>query len=94
MGEILYILLEPGVEISDISGLAEPTQEAYDQSQLIVRTYYSSVQPEKKEETEKMIKNGTARIVICTDAMSLGVDIRDILRIPQWGIRPSISLSG
>ncbi|HEU0046041.1 MAG TPA: DEAD/DEAH box helicase, partial [Nitrososphaera sp.] len=38
-----------------------------------VRTYYSAIQTEKREETEGLVKTGQARIVFATEAMSHGV---------------------
>ena len=51
-----------------------------------IRTYYSSIDDPKKAETISFIRGGEARIVVCTDALSLGVDIPDIERVIQWGV--------
>jgi superfamily II DNA/RNA helicase len=52
----------------------------------VIRTYYSSIDEPKKTETLEFIKGGIARITICTDALSLGVDIDDIKSVIQWGV--------
>lgn len=51
-----------------------------------IRPYYSSIDAKKKKETRHMLENGESRIVVCTDSMSLGIDIRDIERVIQWGV--------
>ena len=61
-------------------------------SSMIIRTYYSSIDDEKKEATIRLFKNGRAFLVIATDAMSLGVDISDIERVIQWGITERLTL--
>ena len=58
-----------------------------------VRTYYSSIQAEKKAETETLFKSGLARLVFATDAMSHGVDFGDIEVVIQWGMEPHLSLN-
>jgi superfamily II DNA/RNA helicase len=59
----------------------------------VIRTYYSSTDEVKKAETLKMIKSGEARIVLCTDSLSLGVDIRDIEIVVQWGVTGRLLLN-
>ena len=61
-------------------------------SSTIIRTYYSSIDDEKKEATIRLFRNGQALLTIATDAMSLGVDIPDIERVIQWGITERITL--
>ena len=53
-------------------------------SLTLLRTYYSSIDDEKKERTINLLRNGKAILSICTDAMSLGVDISNIERVIQW----------
>ena len=61
-------------------------------SSMIIRTYYSSIDDEKKEATIRLFRDGRAFLVIATDAMSLGVDISDIERVIQWGITERLTL--
>jgi hypothetical protein len=56
----------------------------------VVRTYYASIDEPKKERTQEYISNGTARFVICTDSLSLGVDFSNIERVIQWGVNEKI----
>lgn len=57
-----------------------------------IRTYYSSTDELMKQSTISLIKNGEARLTVCTDSMSLGVDIRDIMRVIQWGVNDKLNL--
>jgi Helicase conserved C-terminal domain len=61
-------------------------------SSTTIRTYYSSIDDEKKEATINLFRNGQALLTIATDAMSLGVDISDIERVIQWGITERLTL--
>ena len=56
------------------------------ESRKIIRTYYSSIDVAMKLKTHELIQKGIARLVICTDSMSLGVDFDAIQRVIQWGI--------
>jgi Helicase conserved C-terminal domain len=57
-----------------------------------IRTYYSSIDQPMKQRTYELIKNGEARLIICTDSMSLGVDVSDIMRVIQWGVNEKLDL--
>jgi Helicase conserved C-terminal domain len=57
-----------------------------------IRTYYSSIDDQKKEATIRLFRNGEAQMTIATDAMSLGVDISDIERVIQWGVTERLTL--
>jgi superfamily II DNA helicase RecQ len=60
--------------------------------QVLVRTYYATLDQEKKLETEKLVENGQAKIVICTDSLSLGVDFSNIDRVIQWGVDDKLTM--
>jgi len=58
----------------------------------VVRTYYSSIDDEKKDATIRLFRNGEALVTVATDAMSLGVDISNIERVIQWGVTERLTL--
>src|SRR5579859_2018464 len=58
----------------------------------VIRCYYLCIDAPTKEETHRLIECGDARIVICTDAMSLGVDFPDIEKVIQWGVDDKLDL--
>ena len=58
-----------------------------------VRTYYSAIQNEKREERENLVKTGQARIVFATEAMSHGVDFSDLEVVIQWGMEPHLTIN-
>jgi len=58
----------------------------------VIRAYYSSIDAKKKKETRNLLENGESRIVVCTDSMSLGINIRDIARVIQWGVDEKLDL--
>ena len=62
-------------------------------STVTIRTYYASIDAKKKRETRDLLESGSARIVVCTDSMSLGINIPDILRVVQWGVNEKLDLN-
>jgi hypothetical protein len=58
----------------------------------LIRTYYSSIDEKKKVETQRLVIDGRARIVVCTDSMSMGVDFPMIGRVIQWGVDEKLTL--
>ena len=60
--------------------------------EVLIRTYWASIDDAKKTRTYNNIRNGTARIAVCTDAFGLGINIPDIERVIQWGVTPRLSL--
>jgi len=62
-------------------------------TKVLVRTYYSSIDLPMKQKTHELIESGDARIVICTDSLSLGVDFPDIERVIQWGVDEKLDLN-
>lgn len=59
---------------------------------VVIRTYYSSIDDPKKDRTQRLVLSGRARIVVCTDAMSMGVDFPNIERVIQWGVDAKVNL--
>jgi superfamily II DNA/RNA helicase len=59
----------------------------------LVRTYYSSTDSRTKAKTLELFKNGDTRIVIATDAFSLGVNVKDIECAIQWGVTNKLTLA-
>jgi superfamily II DNA/RNA helicase len=58
----------------------------------LVRTYYASIDKEQKLRTERLVANGNARFVVCTDSLSLGVDFSGIDRVIQWGVTEKLTM--
>ena len=69
-----------------------PAEERH-KAKEIIRMYHAGLSPDIKEEIQNWFFEGKTRIIICTDAMSLGVDFPDILRVIQWGIDGKLTLS-
>jgi len=59
---------------------------------MFIRTYWASIDDEGKNETLKDLRNGRTRIVLCTDAFSLGVNVRDIDLVIQWDINEKLTI--
>lgn len=59
---------------------------------VFVRTYWASIDDESKSATLADFKSGRTRIVLATDAFSLGVNIHDIDLIIQWDINEKLTI--
>ena len=61
-------------------------------SDILIRTYWGSIDEEKKKATHSDIKSGRSRITICTDAFGLKVNIKDIQWVIQWDVNEKLSI--
>jgi len=58
-----------------------------------VECYYGSLDAAKKVEILQNIMSGKTRIVICTDAFGMGIDVPDIGVVIQWHLTPRCSMT-
>jgi len=58
---------------------------------VVVRTHWISIDEERKTETLRDLRSRT-RIVLCTDAFSLGVNISDIDFVFQWDVTEKLTM--
>ena len=65
--------------------------EAFDKEQT-VRAYSSPLDEGSKNRTMDGILDGTVRLVTCTDALGMGVDLQNVDRVCQWKLNSDISL--
>jgi hypothetical protein len=59
----------------------------------VIRTYYGSLDDYSKPDTLEGIKDGRTRIIICTDAFGLGVNVPDIDRVIQWDVTETLNIN-
>ena len=59
----------------------------------IVRTFYADLDPHEKIKILEDFMNGDIRILICTNAAAMGVNIPDIKRVIQWKIFDFLTLA-
>ena len=52
----------------------------------VIRVYNSSISDKAREQYQREMKQGIVRIMICTDALGMGVDIRIVNRVIQWDV--------
>lgn len=64
-----------------------------DNPNIIVRVYYGSIDSRRKRKILDQLRSGRTRIVVCTDAFGMGVDIDDIKRIIQWQVDSKFTIS-
>lgn len=59
----------------------------------IVRTFYADLDPDEKIKILENFMNGDIRILICTDAVGMGINIPDIKRVIQWKVFDLLTLA-
>jgi superfamily II DNA helicase RecQ len=91
---IFYDGIEGGQRIAAAlrSNINQGLAAAPDRS-VFVQMFYGSIDEPKKRQMLSDLRSGRCRIVICTDAFGLGVDIGDIKWVIQWGIDGKVSHS-
>ena len=57
----------------------------------LVRSFYGSIDEVAKSRTLEELREGSTRIVVCTDAFGLGVNIPDIDRVIQWKVNEKLT---
>ena len=55
-------------------------------SDVIIGIYWSSIDDKQKRQTLSRFRSGKTRIVIGTDAFSLGINVPDVEYVYQWGV--------
>ena len=61
--------------------------------ETFIECYYGSLDAAKKVEVLRNIMSGKTKIVICTDAFRMDIDVSDIGVVIQWHLTPRCSLS-
>ncbi|KIM82705.1 hypothetical protein PILCRDRAFT_70219, partial [Piloderma croceum F 1598] len=51
--------------------------------------YHAKIGAKRKRELEEMLRKGQIRILVCTDAVGMGCDMRNIARVVLWGLPSS-----
>ena len=64
------------------------------EAEVFIREYHSVMSPEGKERNMASFRDGTTRILICTEAVGMGVDIPDVERVVQWKLPEFLTISG
>ena len=59
----------------------------------MIQTFFGSIDEKKKRKTLSDLQSGKCRIVVCTDAFGLGVDISNIENVIQWGVNEKLSIA-
>lgn len=59
----------------------------------IIRTLYSVLETDTKTTSLEDFLNGDTRILMCTNAAGMGVDIPDIKRVVQWKLAEHLNLA-
>jgi hypothetical protein len=64
------------------------------EGRLVICEYHSTMSQKALDRNLQLLRNGICRIMVCTDAVGMGLDVPDIVRVIQWGVAPWLSLSG
>jgi hypothetical protein len=63
-------------------------------AQEIVCEYHSTMSQRALDRNLQALRDGTCRIMVCTDAVGMGLDVPDIERVVQWRVPPWLTVSG
>jgi hypothetical protein len=64
------------------------------EAQEMICEYHSTLSAKAQERNLQALRDGICRIMVCTDAVGMGLDVPDIARIVQWRVPPSLTVSG
>lgn len=59
----------------------------------VVADYSTILSEERRVEVLEKFRLGTCRVIVCTDAAGMGIDIRDVQRVIQWKVTSILNLS-
>jgi hypothetical protein len=64
------------------------------EARSVICEYHSTMSQKALDHNLQLLRNGICRIMVCTDAVGMGLDVPDIARVIQWRVPPFLSLSG
>lgn len=64
------------------------------ESETIIRNYNGVLDERSKEETLELLRNGACRMVVCTDAFGLGMNLKAIPRVVVWKLDSKLGIDG
>jgi len=89
---IFYDSIDGAQRIADALRVLVPHDLPTD-GRTLIQMFFGSIDDPKKTQTLLDLESGLCRIIICTDAFGLGVDISKIARVIQWGIDEKVTIS-
>jgi superfamily II DNA or RNA helicase len=60
----------------------------------VICEYHSTMSQKALDRNLQSLRDGTCRIMVCTDAVGMGLDVPDIERVIQWKVPPFLTVSG
>jgi hypothetical protein len=63
-------------------------------AQAIVCEYHSTMSQKALDRNLRALRDGTCRIMVCTDAVGMGLDVPDIERVVQWRVPGWLTVCG
>ena len=83
---IFHDCIDSGIDIVNQLIARMPPMVGDIPSDIIVTSYYGSLDAKAKSKVLHNLMKGDTRIVVCTDAFGLGIDIPDIEVVIQWHV--------
>src|SRR5436190_2209020 len=90
---IFHDKIDPGIDIANELIARLPPTINKTPVDTIAASYYSTLDAKAKSKTLADLRKGDTRIVICTDAFNLGIDIPDIEVVIQWQVDEKLMAS-
>jgi Helicase conserved C-terminal domain len=92
---IYHDSIDGGIAIARYLRERLPPQLREDNKQKeIIRVYAGYLPDDVRSLYEHDIQYGPARIMICTDACGMGINLKGILRVVQWKVKSNIGIEG
>ena len=64
------------------------------ESETIIRNYNGVLDERSKEETLELLRSGACRMVVCTDAFGLGMNLKAIPQVIIWKLDSKLGIDG
>ena len=90
---IFHDCIDSGIDIVNQLISRMPRMVGDIPSDIIVTSYYGSLDAKAKSKVLHNLMEGHTRIVVCTDAFGLGIDIPDIEVVIQWQVDEKLVVS-
>ena len=71
-----------------------PNLHEADQDKEIIRLYAGYLRDNVRSLYENDIQWGPTRIMVCTDACGMGINLKGILRVVQWKVKSNLGIEG
>lgn len=85
--------VDPAIDLVYLLARRLPKRFGRLRSSQIITAYYGDLDATSKSKIMEDFTLGRTRVVVCTDAFGLGIDIPDIMRCVQWQVNEKLNIA-